>query len=127
MALHTGMRVGELLGLRWDDLDLGRKELRVRQCLSTIKGRHHVHEPKTDSAKRIITLDAGTVAALRAHHAHQTGQRLKAGTSWQDHGLVFTSDVGTPVDINNLTKRFHALVRAAGVRRMGCATPTPPC
>lgn len=118
VALHTGMRCGELLGVRWADVDFNRAELRVRQTAIVVKYRLRFGEPKTKSGRRTIALDPATVAALREHRARQLERRLAVADVWQDLDLVFPSDVGTAINPANLAKRFAALIQAADVRRI---------
>jgi integrase len=118
LALHTGMRRGELLGLRWTDVDLAKGVLHVRQSVTVLHHAPYVGEPKTASGRRTIALDAPSVAALREHRVRQNARRLALGAAWQDYDLVFASAVGTPIDSNTLSRRFVALVAKAGVPRV---------
>ena len=122
MALHTGMRKGELLGLRWQDVDLDARVARVRQALSAVKTDEGYTltfgEPKTRSGRRTIALDAICVAALREHRARQRERRLALGPRWREGDLVFANDVGGPIDPMNLYHRFIALTARAGVPRL---------
>lgn len=87
----TGLRRGEMLGLRWTDVDLDAEELSVIQ---TIDGRGHavVSSTKTKKSRRRVTLDVATVGALRAHKRLQAKERLAAGSAWTNSGLVFTQE-----------------------------------
>ncbi len=118
IALHTGMRRGELLGLRWRDVDLAKGVLRVQQILSTVKEGERFTPPKTASGRRTIALDGPSIAALKDHRIRQKERRLALGAVWQDYDLVFTSDIGTPLDHGNVYHRFVALVKTAGVPRI---------
>lgn len=105
VAIPLGLRQGEILGLRWDDLDLDAKQLRIHSQLQFVKGTGFVFkEPKWHS-RRTITLPEVTIRALRAHKIRQSEERLKAGASWRDHKLVFATEIGTPVSATNLVKR----------------------
>jgi len=123
LSLTTGLRKGELLGLRWVDVDLDVAVLRVRQAITRYKGADGVHrpqvvDPKTASSRRAVSLPAFVVAELRAHHAAQLARRLELGPLWTDHGLVFPSEVGTPIVDSNLYRDYNRLIAAAGVRRI---------
>jgi len=118
IALHTGMRRGELLGLRWRDVDLAKGVLRVQQILSTVKDGDRFTPPKTASGRRTIALDGPSIMALKDHRIHQKERRLAVGAVWQDHDLVFASDIGTPIDHGNVYHRFVALVKKAEVPRI---------
>jgi integrase len=110
------MRRGELLGLRWSDVDLDGRTLRVSQSLQRIatgsdgKGRKTAMlatEVKTDGSRRTIALPDSIVKALRAHNARQAQERLVAGSSWQDHGLVFVSRNGRPTEPIGLHRDYN--------------------
>ena len=109
VAVTTGMRRGELLGLRWSDIDLKAARLTVNQSLERLKGKTTFKSPKTQGSRRTITLPALTVEALKEHRAGQG--RIGAGE------LVFSHD-GLPWDPDSLTKAFDRLVRETGVRRI---------
>ncbi len=118
VAIPLGLRQGEILGLRWDDVDLEAKQLHVRVQLQFVKGTGFVlKEPKWHS-KRTIPLPDITLRALRAHKIRQVEERLRAGTTWQDHGLVFATEIGTPISATNLLKRsFKPILAKAELRR----------
>ena len=109
VAVTTGMRRGELLGLRWSDIDLKTARLTVNQSLERLKGKTTFKSPKTQGSRRTITLPALTVEALKEHRSQQG--RIGAGE------LVF-SHAGIPWDPDSLTKAFDRLVEATGVRRI---------
>jgi integrase len=107
LALYLGLRRGELLGLRWADVDLEVGRLEVVQTLQRVEGRLQFVRPKTRRSERTIPLPDVVVAALREHRARQAKERLAAGSSWTDSGLVFTSRVGTPVEPDNLRRSWY--------------------
>jgi integrase len=117
LALATGLRQGELLGLTWGDLDLDKATVRVRQQLQRIEGKLTLCPLKTDRARRTLALPAFAIDALRRQRVRQLEAQLLAGDRWQDLGLVFSSDVGTPRDASNLVHRYHKLLDAAGLPR----------
>lgn len=117
LALHTGMREGELLGLRWEDLDLddAAPTLQVRRTLSETRTGHKFEKPKSGKG-RSIKLSRKAVEALRSHRARQAGEKLRIGTLWQDNGLVFPSTTGTTTSGTNLLGRdFKPLLKEAGL------------
>jgi integrase len=117
LALATGMRQGELLALRWRDVDLEARTLQVRATLQ--KDTLIFAEPKTPYSRRRIALSQTAVEALRRHHALQAEERRKMGSAWTDLGLVFPNTVGQPMDCINLLKHsFRPLLRAAGLPHM---------
>jgi integrase len=118
VATALGLRQGEALGLRWEELDLERRELRVRFALQRVKGQLVLVEPKTKTSRRTIRLPVAVVEALRAHRARQLEDRLVAGSAWQECGLVFTTRKGTPLEGTEVTKHFQRRLIAAGLPRM---------
>ena len=95
VALTTGMRLGEILALRWSDIDLEVRVLQVRHTVDYIKGHGWVEtEPKTEHGRRSLLLPQVTVDALKAHRTSQLEVRLKAGTRWKEQGLVFPNRDG---------------------------------
>lgn len=119
LAATTGMRRGEVLGLRWADLDLDAARLSVRQSLvasQTYETRFE--EPKTDRGRRSIPLPSQTVAVLRSWRAQQPRTVLAWGPAWEETGLVFTREDGTPIHPDRFSKLFDAHVRAAGPPRI---------
>lgn len=116
LAVHSGLRLGELLGLAWSDVDLEAGELRVRRTLQrNRKEGWSCGEPKSEHGKRVVPLTSGVVAALRAHRARQLEERLHAGSEWQDWGLVFPNVVGGPVHFKAALAEFQAALQAAGL------------
>jgi integrase len=117
-ALATGLRQGELLGLRWQDLDLDAGTLTVRVQLQRVDGVRRLKEPKSDRSRRALPLPPSAVEALRQHRRRQLEARLSAGATWQETGHVFTTSVGTPFDNSNVIHRFHRQLAKAGLPRM---------
>jgi integrase len=111
VAIHTGMRPGEILALKWDDVDLDSGTLQVNRALSG----GEFTAPKTARSRRRIKLTAGSVKALRAHRKRQLEERMQHAGLWQDYGLVFPSTVGTPLNHRNLVRSFKALLKRAGL------------
>jgi len=116
LAITTGLRRGELLGIRWNDADLDRGTLRVGHALVREGGRHVVGETKTKRGRRRVNLTPRTVATLKAHRNKQLEQRVKVGSLYEDHSLIFSSKKGTPLSPENLVKRsFKPLLKRAGL------------
>lgn len=116
LALTTGARLGELLGMAWRDVDLKAGTVRIRETLQRSEGGHSLGEPKTSSSARTVTLSSLGIAAIDRHHTHQTEEQLKAGAEWSDTGLVFTNTAGTALNPNNVYRRdFKPLTRLAGL------------
>ncbi len=102
LAVTTGLREGELLGLRWQDMDLERGKAQVRRQLTRTKDGLSFTSPKRGRT-RSVRLTPSAVAALRAHKASQNEERFEIGSLWQETGLVFTTKKGTPLDVGNIT------------------------
>ena len=117
VALAVGLRQGEALGLRWQDVDLRAGTLAVRHSLQKIRGVFRLVEPKTRRSRRTVHLPAVVVEGLQAHRARQAEERLRAAQLWEDHGLVFCTELGRPLDAPNVTHRFQRVLREAGLRR----------
>ncbi len=120
LALSTGMRQGELFGLRWRDVDLDGASLSVVTNLrrSRVAGTE-LAEPKTRGSRRRIALTPSTVVVLREHRTRQLEERLRLGAAWEDHDLVFADTTGTPLRANNVERRhFGPIMRKAGVPRI---------
>jgi integrase len=116
VAIGIGLRRGESLGLRWDDIDLAAGTIRVEQTLQRSKGKGLVFGPtKTVRSKRTVPLPAPSLQALRIHKARQDAERKTASSLWKEHGLVFTSQLGTPLEPRNVNRSFHALTERAEV------------
>ncbi|HVE91931.1 MAG TPA: tyrosine-type recombinase/integrase [Actinomycetota bacterium] len=118
MAFHTGMRRGELLGLRWEDVDLEARKLSIRQQLVASCGYEvRVHAPKTGRSRQ-IWLDTQTAAVLKRWKARQAAERLEWGSAWNDSGLVFTREDGRYHHPDRISKVFERLTAAAGLPRI---------
>jgi integrase len=114
LALNTGMRRGELAGLRWQDIDFDGSALAVKQQRTTADFRVVVSEPKARS-RRVITLDGSVLDALRAHRRHQREERLAVGPGWEDSGYVFVDEIGRPYHPDRLLRMFRDACRSVGV------------
>jgi integrase len=119
LAVHTGLRQGELLGLRWEDVDLEARTLCVRRTLSGAEGGRPVFgAPKTAKSRRSVGLTQTAVEALERHRAAQEGERSKLGPLWDKTELVFRSTTSTPVNRHNLMNRsFKPLLEKSGLPR----------
>jgi integrase len=116
LALTTGMRQGELLGLKWGDVDLNAGTLAVRRSLQRQREAGLVfEEPKTARSRRSIRLSQRAIEALRTHRDRQTFERSGAGGEWIAHDLVFCDATGKPLDPSYQTAIFKKAVEAAGI------------
>ena len=118
VALSLGLRQGEALGLRWQDLDLDNRTLRVNMALQRIEGKVQLVEPKTSRSRRTLPLPDSVVQSLRSHRVKQKEERLKAGERWQEAGFVFTTPIGTPLDPRNVLRDYQAALKGAELPRL---------
>jgi integrase len=108
IALHLGLRKGEILGLQWDDIDLEGRTLSVTGALGVVGGKLIRTTPKTEQSERILPLSLRLVELLKAHKEQQQAE-------FPNSVYVFTSTVGTPLDPYNLTRTFKAMLAKAGL------------
>ncbi|MDQ0943495.1 site-specific integrase [Streptomyces sp. V1I1] len=119
LALRTGLRKGELLGLRWEDLDLVGGIASIRRTLQRTNSSGLTALPtKTQSSERRIALPTPCLRSLEQHRSRQLQEREAAGESWQNSGYVFTRPNGAPIEGTTLTRHFTALLRRARLRRI---------
>jgi len=121
LAVHTGMRRGELLALKWADVDLDLATVRVRRTLTRGEdGRGYVMGAATKSGKgRHVRLTPRAVEALKRHRARQAKEKLKVGGLYRDQDLVFAGEGGNPINPSNLRNRsFKPLLERAGLPRI---------
>jgi integrase len=113
-----GLRQGEILGLRWPDINLVAGTVSVRQSLQRVGGKLTAVDTKTDRSRRSVRLPQVTAAALVRHQARQQEERQSAGSLWKENDFVFTTTIGTPMDGPTVTHRFQNLLQSAGLPRM---------
>lgn len=119
LALMGGLRMGELKGLRWQDIDLDAATLKVQQSTSRVTGVGRItRQPKTAGSRRPIALGEDIIGLLRRYKAEQNTERLALGPLWKDHNLVFPSQVGTPLEDKRIREVFFRICDAAGVPRL---------
>ncbi|MGW7041252.1 tyrosine-type recombinase/integrase [Streptomyces avermitilis] len=119
LALHTGLRKGELLGLRWEDLDLAGGTASIRRTLQrTNSGGLTALPTKTHSSERRIALPTPCLRSIQQHRSRQRQEREAAGKGWQVSGYVFTRPNGAPIEGATLTRHFNSILRQARIRRI---------
>jgi integrase len=116
LAVISGMRQMELLGLQWNDLDWIKQTLKIeRQLLKPDGDGVKFSAPKTRYGKRSIALGTKMIEILRKHYEHQQADQLKACEAWKEYGLIFTTINGTPIHPRNLLRDYKKLLHDAGL------------
>ena len=115
----TGLRRGEALALHWKQVNLNAGTLRVASTTARVGKRLVTSAPKTERSRRTVPLSPGIVAMLKAHKAQQAEERVKAANVWEDHGLVFCTEAGRPVEPRNLLREVEAAAAKARVEGVG--------
>lgn len=118
VAVALGIRQGESLGLRWQDVDFDAGTLTVRYALQRVDGALRLVEPKSAESRRTVVMPTSVAAALMAHRDRLSFEKAAAGPRWVDSGLVFTTPKGTPLDARNVTRHFKARLADAGLPDM---------
>jgi integrase len=117
--VNTGVRKGEALGLHWSDVNLDLGQIRIRYSLRRVKtpngSEFELASPKTKNSFRTVPLNGDMVVLLTQHREKQDEERRKAGKEWKEHGLVFCTDKGRPLDPVNATQTFQAALRYQGL------------
>ena len=123
--LYTGCRIGELLALKWDNVDLENKKIYIRHTLRWDRDikQWELTSPKSKESNRVVYLTDAVVQALKLQREKQSYEKAWSGNLWQgDHGetagLVFATKTGTPISGRNLSRRFDELINSAGIRRI---------
>jgi integrase len=113
LALTLGLRRGEILGLRWSDVDFEKSAVRVNQALQRVGGKLQVTEVKTQRSRRVVAIPESVVRALKTRRAQQAQDRLLAGPEWEDSDLAFTGPTGAPLEPITLHRDFKQLLQTA--------------
>ena len=109
LSVTTGLRTEELRALQWSEVDLDAGAVAVYRSVRV------TGDTKTRRSRRVLGLPNLAVQGLREHRKLQAADRLKAGALWEDHGLVFASSIGTPLDRHNVLREFRKITEAAGL------------
>jgi integrase len=118
VALSMGLRRGEALGLRWQEVDLESGRITINRALHRVDGELKLDNVKTEGSAGVLPLPGPLVAILATHHGRQLKERWAAGPSWRDTGLVFTTTVGGPIEPRNVNRMFRNLCETAGVPQL---------
>ena len=116
LAVTTGLREGELLGLKWSDLDWVTRHVKVQRQIQWLSGQGLVFsEPKSAAARRVIVLGTATIEKLREHYQQQQWERLAAGDRWVENDLIFPTTKGTPSNWRSLVRSFKKLLQTSSL------------
>jgi integrase len=125
LAITTGMRPEEVYGLRWRDVDLDTRKLTINQVVSKTRrkkgdtcARIEFGPPKIDKSRRTLDFPPFVTELLAEHRSEVHELRRLVGERWQDHGLVFPSQVGTPLEERNVLRRFQKICESVGLPRL---------
>jgi integrase len=116
-----GLQPGELLGLRWEDIDTAERVIRVRKAVkvmpATADAKSHViiDDLKTERSRRTLEMPKAVASMLTALRRDQAAGKLRLGTAWEDHGLVFAGPAGRPQRPEPVRRRFGEICEAAGL------------
>lgn len=115
LALVTGARRGELIALRWEDIDWENRTMTIRRAATVVNKQVRFDAPKSRHSQRPILLTEEAIAVLRRHRVAQAEQKLRLGPLYDDHGLVFPRMNGRPQEPSQVSKHFRLLLRKAGL------------
>lgn len=118
VALSMGLRRGEALGLRWQEVDLESGRITINRALHRVDSELKLDSVKTEGSAGVLPLTEPLVAILASHHQRQLKERWAAGSSWRDTGLVFTTAMGGPIEPRNVNRMFRSLCKTAGVPQL---------
>ncbi len=119
LAIATGLRQSELLGLKWSDVDWPKKHIKVqRQLKREFKKGDYFSQPKTKNGCRSVVLGKAAIAQLKEHRQRQNLERIVAGDSWQENDLIFPTPIGTPKNQSNLYREFTQFLAVVGLPRI---------
>lgn len=115
LGVGTGMRLGEVLGLRWADIDLEKRFARISQTVQETRDEVVFVPPKTHRSRRSVALPSFVIDALRKHKKEQSERRLNVGSAWHDLDLVIERGDGQPIRTSSLSGRFVTAMKRAGI------------
>lgn len=119
IAIHTGMRQAELIGLKWEDIDFDRHTVQISRQVLHFRGEGYTFaEPKSRKGRRSIILGNKALEVLSLHQATVESLRLAAGDKWVELDLVFPSEIGTPVTGSNIRRAFRKLLASSGLPKI---------
>jgi integrase len=118
LAVTTGLRQGELVGLKWSDVDWTNRRLRIQRQLQRLSTGLAFSEPKSAAGRRVIALGDTTIEKLHLHQQYQAREIQEAGKMWKENDMIFPSSTGTPMDPSNLYHNFKRLLKEEGLPKI---------
>ena len=118
IAANTGMRQGEILGIKWDCVDLEGATIKITRALQNVTGKRRMKKPKTKYSRRTIRIDPFTVSVLKKHRKAQDARKASAGSLYIDQGFVCAREYGKPMYGPNVTNGFKKVLKKCGVREI---------
>ena len=115
VALAMGLRQGELLGLRWEDVDIVESTVHVRHAIQRVNGKLTLTERKTERSRRTLHLPRIAAKALRSQRVRQTRSGYRLVQRWNDHGFIFSTSIGTPLDARNVIRYSDRVLTSTGL------------
>jgi integrase len=122
LIARTGMRRGEAMALKWDDVDLEAGSLRIRGTMARVDGELLVTEPKTAKSRRTLPLSPALIARLKWQQGTQARERRRASNTWHETGFVFTTETGRPVDGRDIYRTIQTAAKKAKLTGVGIHT-----
>lgn len=117
LACSTGMRIGEMLGLKWSDVDLDAHTLQIRRQWQAVNGKHQYTPPKTKKSEGLIYLPPVCIPILKVYRARQREERIATGPKWKDMDAVFTNTVGTPMYRDRINRHLRTILPKLGIHK----------
>lgn len=124
LALGTGLRQGELLALKWSDINFTTKELKVEKSIKQVNiiesdsSREYktiLQTPKSKNSIRTVPIPSNLISLLKKYKSQQLQEKLKAGSSYIDSDFIFTTELGTNIDARNLTRSYERILKSANI------------
>lgn len=114
-AITTGLRLGELFGMKWEDVNWQNRKIQIKRQVQRRKGGLEFCEPKSETGRRIITLGTTTINKLKNHYISQQKEIIEVGDKWKNNDLIFCTPIGTPLEPANVLKALKKCLRDAGL------------
>lgn len=114
-AVTTGLRLGELFGIKWEDVNWQNRKIQIKRQVQRRKGGLEFCEPKSETGRRVITLGKTTISKLKDYYIVQQKEMIEAGDKWKNNDLIFCTSIGTPLEPANILKALKKCLQDAGL------------